>query len=679
MSEMWEIPMLRVAAVLFLAAATASAQSIAALIDAAGNGDDAARLLALDAIARHPDASEAVVADSHRLMAEFQRYAADPNLGYFSRAMADGGLWDFGVAEDSPLFPLTGLYQGRMLAWVTLQYGGYWSRPEARAERYGLVRPHFQAYSARFPENRIARMYLGEPIPAPAGYPADPAAPTWANAQREGLERLADVIHWWIEHRQREDGQYGGGWGDDCEMWRFWTPYLIGFEDPVINAAQAKFSKAILSQPHMAEGYTDRVYDVEHTAEDLADALTPMMHLEPANPDWTRRALRLHELMQSLWMGTNERGHLQFKSTYFSVDDIDLAPNRACDTVYHARAAQPLLLYWQRTGDPELTIHFRKWMAAWADATARAERGKPAGIMPSAIHWPDGRIGGVGERWWDPENHDRDPLYVWPSAMSMMVDTMLQTHIATGDDAYLEPIRSMAAIYAAHLDGAHGEAEPGNLAWCAPRLALIMPSLAKYTLLTGADEFVPLIERAGGAYARARLSGAFVPIEEALIDNAASLRINFEGYTSEVRYTDRVLRFPAMYGGEGPRLAEPAAPIGTPDPSLLYSTATGDPGSALYFPANAVRWKTPPRRIAALVTQATRDAFAAELFHFGDAPRAMAAEFFMLRPGRYTLALGDVTRTFSVDGASAVVAFSVPPKTLVTLTVSREESEAAAP
>lgn len=38
-------------------------------------------------------------------------------------------------------------------------------------------------------------MYLGEPIPWPAAFPADPQAPEWANLQREGLEELADLIH----------------------------------------------------------------------------------------------------------------------------------------------------------------------------------------------------------------------------------------------------------------------------------------------------------------------------------------------------------------------------------------------------------------------------------------------------------------------------------------------------
>ena len=75
--------------------------------------------------------------------------------------------------------------------------------------------------------------------------------------------------------------------------------------------------------------------------------------------------------------------------------------------------------------------------------------------------------------------------------------------------------------------------------------------------------------------------------------------------------------------------------IPSPEPSLLYSTATGDPGEAQYFPLNAVRWMTPPRDIAALVTDSGKDRFSAELFHFGGEKREMAAELYLLEPGKY--------------------------------------------
>ena len=68
----------------------------------------------------------------------------------------------------------------------------------------------------------------------------------------------------------------------------------------------------------MKGGYTRHVYDVEHTAEPSKDTITPMMHLAPDDPEWRQRAMRLAELMETVWTGRNERGQLQFKSTYFS-------------------------------------------------------------------------------------------------------------------------------------------------------------------------------------------------------------------------------------------------------------------------------------------------------------------------------------------------------------------------
>ena len=105
-------------------------------------------------------------------------------------------------------------------------------------------------------------------IPWPKPCPADPAAPDWANLQPEGSEKLADVMHWWIAERQLPDGQFGGGWGDDVDIWRRWVPVMIAFEHPVVTAAQERISSGAFQQPHLREGYTSRVTDVEHSNED---------------------------------------------------------------------------------------------------------------------------------------------------------------------------------------------------------------------------------------------------------------------------------------------------------------------------------------------------------------------------------------------------------------------------
>jgi len=81
-----------------------------------------------------------------------------------------------------------------------------------------------------------------------------------------------------------------------------------------------------------------------------------------------------------------------------------------------------------------------------------SNRGKPTGIIPTAIHWPDGDIGGVGPNWWDPRNHGEYTLYLYPSTMSLMMHILLLTHHMTGQSKYLKPIRSMADIRLKYLN-----------------------------------------------------------------------------------------------------------------------------------------------------------------------------------------------------------------------------------
>jgi hypothetical protein len=175
------------------------------------------------------------------------------------------------------------------------------------------------------------------------------------------------------------------------------------------------------------------------------------------------------------------------------------------------------------------------------------------------------------------------------------------------------------------------------------------------------------------------MDGDFRSVVSALGNNAEALRVNFEGYTSEVRYTDRVLRFPRLFTGNE-TLAEPAVTFHTPNPSLLYSTVTGDPGGAGYFPLNAVRWLTEARNIAALVRESGAEQFAAELFHFGQGKRPMSAELYLLKPGEYTLSLtaknGEeqrplTTDKFVVNSGRTRVYFELPPRRLCILKIRR--------
>ena len=556
-----------------------------AWITEAGNeGDDEKQLAILRKLLAEPGLPEPLHADLQNLIEGIDKFTHSPRLDYFDSQIRKKRDWNFGLAEDSPFKPLTYYYRARMILWVSMEHGGIWSVPKERRLRMDQAAAFLQKANAAFPENRIVRMYLGEPIPCEPVGPDRAGAPEWAVYQREGLERIADIIEWWIDNRLQENGEYGGGWGDDCEMWRWWVPVLVGFDDPKIAGAQARFSRALMAQPHMSKGYSSHLTDVEHSAEDSADAVTPMMHLEPDNPEWRNLALSLVDMMENLWSGRNKRGFLQYKSIDFSSEKVSDRTERAFDTCYHPRALQPALLYWQRTGDTRCGKLFSAWMDTWADAAQRAENGKPAGIVPSAIHWPDGGAGGTGPDWWNPENTDGASLYRWPSALDMTMHTLLLAHHMTGEEKYFAPIRSMAEIQLKYLDHPQdGTPTPGTEAWCASRYNL-RGVLAKHRLLTGTQEFDRILNSRGGSYLAFRMQGERDGLVNALKINAQALSINFPGYTREVRYTDRVLRFPTLY--HAGVLFEDANPdIKMPNPALLYSTVTGDPGGARLFSA----------------------------------------------------------------------------------------------
>jgi hypothetical protein len=580
------------------------------------------------------------------------------------------------IKESSPLYPIWCLYRGRMLIHQVIQSGNLRHSRKLREAWCGEGRRLLRVAQQAFPENRIIGMYLDQPL---AGWPQERApdehAPEWANLQRECLEKLAQIIDWWIDHRQLENGEFGGGWGDDCEMWRWWSPIMIAFEDPKITEAQARFSQGLFGQAHMEHGYTTYMSDVEHTAEDTKDTITPMLHLRPEDARWGHRALRIADLMETVWTGTNERGTLQFKGTYFNVHEVHSSPQRACDTVWHPGVVQPTMLLWLRTRDQRLTHLFSAWMDTWVDVTARAERGKPAGIIPSAIHWPSGRAGGSEEPWYYPNIDRQAHLYDWPGNMTMLTSTLLLTHHITRDPKYLQPIHSMAEIRRTYLaDRNRDEEEPGNVEWCARRMGFLVETLAKYRALSQDTRYDDMLLREANGYVRFRLTGQREKLTQDLLRQARALRVNWPGYTSEVRWTDRVLSFTGNYLND---YAQP--PLPRVDPAFLYATVTGDLGRVDYLPLNAVRWLTKPKDIAVLVTSSGSDHLEAELYHFGKEGRNLAAELYLLEQGTYAVTLETADRVFSHQQAEiAKTPFSLelqlPPRQLCRLKLRKPEN-----
>ncbi|MHC4755617.1 MAG: hypothetical protein ACYTBP_10790 [Planctomycetota bacterium] len=660
--------------ILFSARAVGGTQPVEELIHKAGNTEDEqVRLKLLKELQQSPALTDSTLKkDLGELVESIERWNNTRHLPYFRPTKE----FRIDMSEISPLYPLLCFYRGRQLAWHTIGASGTWG---GGWENIDTARALFSIAARAFPENRIIRMYLGEPIPVKKQYPPNPKAPRWANLHRECLERLTDAMEWWIDNRQQSDGSFGGGWGDDVEFWRVWYSAVIPFEDPKLVNAQAKLAWGVWSQEHMSKGYTSKMSDVEHTAEDSADTLSPMILLEPDNPEWSKRTMKIADLMENVWMGRNERGLLQFKGIYFNVDEVQA--REACDTFYHTRVAHPVMFLWLRTADPKLSKLIGDWMSTWVDAARRAENGKPAGVLPCSISWPTGKVGGPRSDWWNPINYTAKDTnyYTFPSQLSQMCRCLVLAYHMTGDEKFIEPLRTMARIYLKYINdpAARESAVPGSEAWCAQNIDGIIPALAKYRLLTGNNEFDDLLLREADPIITHRLKGDMAPIVDALENNAKFMRVNFEAYTSEMRCTDRLFMHPHVFGHWGKDDKTRKAGIRQFNRSIIYQTATGDPGDLLYFPLMAVRWLTPPRKIAVFVSDSGPDRFKAELFHFGTKPRKMGVELYVLKPGVYEMILRDSSNAelnrqkILVKDSRTRISFKIPPQMTCTITVKK--------
>ncbi|MSU71921.1 MAG: hypothetical protein EXS43_06210 [Opitutus sp.] len=308
---------------------------------------------------------------------------------------------------ESPLYPLWAFYRARFLAWVMIESSEISAVPEKKRLFVGEAERCFDLARAAFPRNQVLKIYGGENIPVFGLTPWDDRAPAWANHQRRALDQLHRIIRWWCGERQLGNGEFGGKWGDDVEMWRWWAPVLIGFDGPAFSDRQVMLARGNLSRPGMAGGYTSQLTDVEHTAEETADTLTPMQHVAGDRPEWAARTRRLLELADQVWWGPNERGQLQFKHIDFNHERLGADAGRAYDTGYHVRVMQPVLLLWQRPNGPTLGAPLTRWLRTWAEAgdehrqrQARRHRARGVAVafgwrrqQGARLDWP-----GVGRR-----------------------------------------------------------------------------------------------------------------------------------------------------------------------------------------------------------------------------------------------------------------------------------------
>ena len=529
---------------------------------------------------------------------------------------AYGDIYPAEPRANSPTRPIWSLFRGRMMIWQGLEHG------IAVEELYAEGRQLIQVFAEAFPDHPDAQLYLGEGLPWAIAFAPESGAPQWANLQREALVRLQSIIDFWIDERQAPDGQFGGGWGDDVELWRRWTPVLLGFDHAKAQDAQQRLAEGIFGLERLRHGYTNVMSDVEHSAEDTSDPLTLALLIDPNSDFALPKSDRIGELARSLWMTANDRNQLQFRSTYFTATQVDSNRSRACDTAYHTRALQPLIHRW-RHGDTASGALLSAWLRMWRTTSLESSNGKPAGLIPSSIRFPSGEAGGSGDDWWDPGCHITHKTFAWPRAVSMLAQALVVAAEQTNNNEFMDPLTTMVDYWRAGADQADRQAPKGSEAWLIARIpGLVSDALSWWRARTGDQQFDDVLDHSEPLFSRALRTQNDQLVVDALARTVSALSIDFAAHTREVLFTDRFLKFHRNYANAYRQQQVPKVEL-----DLLYSMLTGGITNPTILGPGPLRWNLPVEDLAVWVRPQSTGALIVDLYAFaGTRSRAVQAQ-----------------------------------------------------
>jgi len=564
----------------------------------------------------------------------------DPNAWIYKKRYALSGKdMLMQATPDEPFYLKSRLAIAKTTYWDLRESGG--------TDTKGLDKPDFVVETmneilAVYPDFDIAKIYLNQKVPWGKDYTeGTEGAPKWASLAREVLSRQHAVIHWWTEH-QAPDGSMGGdqSFGDDVEMLRGWPGVALITDDEDIRNSMRKIADGVYK--HIApDGYNKGIWDVQHSAEPTGDPAF-LTRIDYGNPVHVERGFKFMELFRDVFTGINANGHRHFRSILMGSDGVSEKEPFSCDTHYHVRAAKPGLWAMWYSGLPEAEELFIQWADAWYGDAMRTDRGKPKGVMPSAVAYATDRIGGYGpDDDWKITNSGYT-YYDWTPGHTRLYDFLYTMWRTNGNEHYLEPM-----ILAP---------QPSTVAtWRA------------YTSDTSHDD---IIKNAGGAYGRFLTSGDIGILEKTLTGTLQGLRYNFPLKTSEVTMTDRIS-------------------IG--NTSVIHGMYTGAvPASNLPYTLGAVSWTGSGTDFAALVRESSPKGMRINVYSFYNDGRETGIRFWDLDRGEYTVRIGGDSNddgfidgnanelTFVMKKRGDELIFSLPSRRLIVIEVDQTGDTAPA-
>lgn len=194
----------------------------------------------------------------------------------------------------------------------------------------------------------------------PLNLPGSPGTPRWALLQRECLRQYDRFVQWWIDNRQIDNGEFGGGPGDDTDLVNDWVSLYFMTGDEKVRASLAAVAD-LMWRDFMIDGLNHRYTDALHAYEDGTNANTVAALAYAGHPLWTERVLAMTRALRDDLLITTPAGHRHVINNYYGRGN--LYPGE--DQLVNALMFHPANYLMDYAEHPAATALCLDWFDAW--------------------------------------------------------------------------------------------------------------------------------------------------------------------------------------------------------------------------------------------------------------------------------------------------------------------------
>lgn len=248
------------------------------------------------------------------------------------------------------------------------------------------------------PDHELGRLYWNymsyrSQSPIPFEQPQAPEdVPLWAFRQLEELRLIRHHINWWIDERQVDYGDFGGGISDDSDMVQQWPGLaLMGVDPDKINASITALADAAYNNGMFTNGLSTIETDELHVYEEGINTNSALLLLNWGDPLATERLMETVNALYDI-ITVNPQGNRLFSSNWFSGKKIYRDGNWEWQKPYSFPILHPAIMLGEFNADERS----RKLVTETADGYLAygytAEDGQ--WVLPNEINWRTGETRG---------------------------------------------------------------------------------------------------------------------------------------------------------------------------------------------------------------------------------------------------------------------------------------------